>query len=393
MSRYDVKNKWQLPLEVTVRGQKTTGIVGIAFLGAPLALLALRYRAGRRLLVPGVLLGAMYLFNVGTRFLIPCLPFISLAMALALGEVRVLLAMLAIFHALTAWPAGIKKYANQYVWSLDKITYKQALRKIPQEKYLRENYGPYNVARMLDANVPPGQIVFSMNGIPDSYTAREVAVSFQSAWNEVLTDMVYNGFVEDYQPRKAFVFKFPEHLVRRVRVLNTTQCDEAEQWSVHELRFYDRGTELQRLPEWRVTAWPNPWDVQLAFDNSPATRWRSWETASPGMHMDVDFVSAKPIDEVHIDTSRDHQKVKLVIQTQDDAGRWTTLANNSEEIEIKPVGSVRRAATAELRARGVNYLLINDGDFGGQDMRDDPDGWGLEIVSAGWGATLYRVIP
>jgi hypothetical protein len=141
MSRYYVDNKWTLPLEVTLNGEKTTGIIGATFLAAPLALLALRYSAGRRLLAAGVMLGALYLTNVGTRFLIPCLPFFSMAMALALTNVRPLLVLLEVFHAFASWPSGLRLYANEHVWALDKITYKQALRLIPPETYLRQNYG------------------------------------------------------------------------------------------------------------------------------------------------------------------------------------------------------------------------------------------------------------
>src|SRR6185436_645186 len=162
MASYDVNNKWTLPLQVTLSGEKTQGIVGATFLAAPLALLALRYSAGRRLLVAGVMLGALYVTNVGTRFLIPCLPFFSMAMALALTNVRPLLVLLAVFHAFASWPGGLRLYANEHVWALDKITYMQALRLIPPETYLRQNSGAYNVARMVEEFVPRGEVVYAV---------------------------------------------------------------------------------------------------------------------------------------------------------------------------------------------------------------------------------------
>src|SRR6185295_3635010 len=173
------------------------------------ALLALRYSAGRRLLVAGVMLGALYVTNVGTRFLIPCLPFFSMAMALALTNVRPLLVLLAVFHAFASWPGGLRLYANEHVWALDKITYMQALRLIPPETYLRQNSGAYNVARMVEEFVPRGEVVYAVNGLPDAYTTREIAVSFQSARNELIYDLILNAFVDDFQARHVFVFKFP----------------------------------------------------------------------------------------------------------------------------------------------------------------------------------------
>jgi hypothetical protein len=41
----------------------------------------------------------------------------------------------------------------------------------------------------------------------------------------------------------------------------------------------------------------------------------------------------------------------------------------------------------------VNYLLIADGDWCAQEMRDDPEAWGLDVVTAGWGMTIYKVVP
>jgi len=393
MSRYYVDNKWTLPLEVTLNGEKTTGVIGATFLAAPLALLALRYSAGRRLLVAGLMLGALYITNVGTRFLIPCLPFFSMAIALALGNVRTLLVLLAVFHAFASWPSGLRLYANTYVWALDKITYKQALRLIPQEKYLRENSGGYNIARMVEEFVPRGEVVYAVNSIPDAYTTHEIAVSFQSGKNELIHDLILNGFVDDFQARHAFVFKFPVRQASKLRVVQTEQCDWRELWSVHEIRFYEGTNELPRQSEWRLSASVNPWDIQMAFDNSPVTRWRSWQTASPGMHIDVDFGASKSVDQVRVETSRDHAKAQLRLETQDNANRWVTLAENPEQIDIVPRGSTRRAATSELRTRGINYLLIGDGDWGAQDMRDDPEAWGLDVVTAGWGVTLYKVVP
>ncbi len=84
---YDVPDKRALPLEVTIRGDKTQGVLGMTFLLAPLALLALRYRHGRRLLAAALVMGAPYFANIGTRFLIPALPFVSLAMALGIGGI------------------------------------------------------------------------------------------------------------------------------------------------------------------------------------------------------------------------------------------------------------------------------------------------------------------
>jgi hypothetical protein len=391
LSRYDVENKWTLPLEVTVRGWKTTGLIGPIFLLAPVALLALRFREGRRLLLPGILLFAPYFSNVGTRFLIPCLPFFSLAMAMAVPWTPVLAAIV-VFHALASWPSMIPRYTPPYAWRLDQILWEQAIRKIPQDRYLAETLGGYGVARMIDDNVPKGARVLAQNGLPDAYTTREIVVGWQAAWNDDLEDTLNMGWNGGSQPARRRIFKFPVRKAQRVRVLQTGVGAPLEQFNVHELRYFFNGAELPRDPLWRLRAWPNPWDVQLAFDNSPATRWRSWEVAWPGMYIETDFGKYQLFDEVTIDTSLDYLNIRLQVEAMDNSGGWVKLSSEPKDEVIQPPVAIRRMAASELRARGINYILMNDTDWGAEDMREDPESWGFKEIAKGYGARIYQIV-
>jgi hypothetical protein len=391
--RYEVEDKWTLPIEVTVRGEKTEGLIGPVFLLAPLALLSLRERAGRRLLAVGVLLLATYFANIGTRFLIPCLPFFSLAMMLPLANFPALLAAMMIFHAVASWPP-ITNWYSPHSWRLNRILFKQALRIVPQDAYLRRIDPPYGAARLIDDNVPKGERVLAMSAIPEAYTSHDILISYQAAFNESLADSINIGWLKDFQPWVLQTFSFPERPVRRIRVVETGAGDPPlDQWSVHELRFFDHGVELPRRPEWRLRAWPNPWDVQLAFDNSPATRWRSWETVRPGMYLDVDFGRVESLDQVRIETSSDYLQIHLIVEVMDDARRWVSVAGEPSVSKIDPGPNIRRAATYEMQARGIHYLLMHKGDFGAKDIEDDPEGWGLTEVAAGYDVRLYKVTP
>jgi hypothetical protein len=393
MRRYEMANLWALPMEVTVHGGKTQSIIGPVFLLAPLGLLALRYRAGRRLIAPGLLLLAAYFGNIGTRFLIPCLPFFSLALALALGNWRVVLTALMVFQAVASWPFTLPRFANPYLWRIDRFPYQGALRIVPQEEYLRKYLYQYNVVKLVEEHVPPGERLFSLSGFPQSYTTRDVVSGSEGALNNTLTDILFVGWTLDFQPTRLFDFHFPEKRMNRVRLLQTARAKGLEQWNVHELRFFSRGVEVERRAEWRLRAWPNPFEIQLAFDNSDATRWRSWQTGEPGMYIDVDFGRAESVDEVQMETSRDYSwPIRIEIQEMD-AGRWVTLAGRFEERQIQPKESIRRAATYELLARGFHYLLVQDGDWGAVDYADDPEAWGLEVIARTPGATLFRVVP
>jgi len=386
---YGLPSLRPLPLEVTINGS-TGGIIGPVFLLLPLALLALRYQAGRRLLLAGALVFSTYFANIGTRFLIPCLPFFSLSLGLALGESAPLLAGLMLLHAVVSWPPVIKRYSQS--WRLERFTYRAALRITPQDEFLRANNSGYSIARMIEAKVPAGEPVLAIGGIPDSYTTHEILVSYHSAGNETLTDTINMGWSDGFQPSVARIFQFPERKARRMRVLQTAQARHREQWSVHELRFYDRGQELPRRLEWRIQAWPNPWEVQLAFDNSLATRWRSQEVAAPGMYLDVDFGREESVDEVRLITSSDIIRTRQQLESMNAAGGWEKVADNPRQVSQPVPPDIRRMATYEMHARGVHYLLIHDSDFGAEDFAGDPEAWGLNEIGRGYGARLYQTI-
>jgi len=390
LRNYGVMNLWTLPREVTVGGDKTGGLIGPVFWLLPLGLLALRYRAGRRIWLAGLFVFAPYFGNVSTRFLIPSLPFFSLAIALALARWQLLLGALVVFHAVSSWYQVVPRYADKYAWRIDTVPVRAAIRWTDQDQYLHGVSDTYNAARMIEGHVPEGEQVLAMNGIADSYTRREIRVSFQSASNEVLADIVNMAWSAGNQPTKARVFQFPEVRTRRMRVEQSAKATSPEQWSVHELRFYSHGVEVQRRPEWRLRAWPVPEDVQMAFDNSPATRWRSWETAAPGMYLDVDFGREEAVDEVRMETSPDYSTMRFEVDSMNAAGAWVKAGEVTRDIDLPPNPQARRMATYEMAKRGVHYLMMWDTDFGASDFRGDPEAWGLELVAADSGARLYK---
>jgi F5/8 type C domain len=388
---YGLKNLWTLPLEVTVHGETTGGLLGPVFLAAPLALLALRSRSGRRLLVPCALILATYFGNVGTRFLIPSLPFVALAMALALEPAAPLLILLVTIHAGTSWPASLRHYTQ--AWALQGIPFKAALRIIPEDRYLNDHFD-YRWARLIEDRVPPGARVLVRSDVATAYTSRDVFLGYEGAFNEEMQDLLDVGWDSSLQPRKLWTCSFPERRLRRLRVVQTgTAKIPEEQWDVHELRFFHAGVELPRLPEWRLQAHPNPWGVQMAFDNSEATRWRSWETLHPDMYIQVDFGREQPVDQVRVELSDIDWNVRMRVETMDANGMWTPLPAREELRPEQYEGSVRRAAGFELRARGVDYLLLKDTDWGAKDIAENPARWGMTRLAYDSGASLYEVNP
>lgn len=389
---YDVKPYWELLLEVTVRGARVSGHLGPIFLAAPIGLLALRSKPGRRLLAFGVIMLLPYFLNVGTRFLIPCLPFFAMAMALVLCQMPWLLEAVLVAHAVLSWPTIVKRYAP-YSWRVEHSYLKQALRIEPPDQYLRRVSSGYQVARLIETRVPAGGRVFAINGAADAYTTREILVGYEGALNELFQDWFFSAWQEDSQPKVLQTFHFPERPVRKLRVWQAAHGGPGEQWNIHELRLLDRGQEVDRQPDWKLTSKPNRWEIQLAFDNSPITRWRSWEVIAPGMYVEIDLPTAQILDELTLETSYQVNQIQLELQVSEDGSNWTTIARNPAVTAQTVRANLRRGATYEMHARGVSHMLLWDGDYGANDVRDDPETWGVRLVGEAAGARLYEILP
>src|SRR5262249_12943351 len=184
-------------------------------------------------------------------------------------------------------------------------------------------------------------------------------------------------------------FRYPSQPLRQIRVTQTA-WGEPDHWSVSELRIFRGDTEVPRAPNWKLRARPNPWDVQLAFDNSPATRWRSWQTLYPGMYLSVEFASREISDSVLLECAHDQYKIRLKLEGRDETGKWKTLADKPEESEGRQQFGLRRAAAEELKARGIDYALIFDFDFGAEDFKTKAKVWGATLLGEHNGARLYR---
>ena len=385
----ELPSRWKIPYELTVRGEALCGLLGPVFLLAPLALAALRFQAGRRLLAAGALFALPYYANIGTRFLIPAVPFLALAMGLAFSAWDKLAAALVLMHALASWPACMGRYCGPWAWRLKGVPIRQALRLEPEEADLARRHSGYVLARFIEKKVPRGAKVFSFGSLPEAYTTRDILVGYQAAFNNVISDILLTPLVRESPPTQRWAFQFKAAPVEKVRVVQTARGRGL--WSVSELRVSLKGIELPRSYVWRLRASPNPTDVQLAFDGSPATRWRSWQSIAPGMFLEVDFGRSETVDSVVLDCSPEQEEVRLRLEGQDRSGVWRTLAEAPHAFELPPPLGLGRMAMREVKAQGIDFLVVGDTDFGAADFRKNAALWGLKPLGQRGPATLYEL--
>ncbi len=386
MRRYPgIDSYAQLPLELTVKGQLLGGFWGPLFLLAPAGLLALRRPLGRRMVIAAALFGSAYFANIGARFLMPAAPFVSYAMALGLpGPV---LPVLAAAHAIGSYPDLPGKYLGDLGWRVIKIPWRAALRLEDETQWLARQSAGYQAARMIEALTPPHALVLAFNGIPESYMTRELAVGFQSGRNERLLDLIQAALFDAMRPKVEAEFRFPAQHLEAVRVVQTNTPrlgDEfrTDLWSIYEMRIFSDGAELERAPEWRVWAQPNPWGAGLAFDGSPVTRWRSWERIRAGMFVQAEFGRPHKTDEVRLLMSDDQHGVRMRLEGRAPGGSWRELNTGPVKRSAPVPLRLRRMAMQEARRGGVTHLLVHEGDYAWPDLSRNARAWGIREIGS-----------
>ena len=398
LRHYHLPDRLSAPWELAVKGERLQGFLGPVFLLAPLALFSLRRRAGRQLLSAAAIFALPWFLNIGTRFLIPALPPLALALALAVERPSWLLPAIMIIHGFLSWYSAPVRYFDRYASRIGTLPLKAALRIEAEDAYLARHNPGYVVDRMIERQVAPGNRVFSFEPIPEAWTTREIVTGPYAAQNEVLADALQTALVSRAYPVQALSLRFLPRLLRRVRAIRTSGS-AGEMWSVAEFQLLEGGRPLVPDGKWRMTGNPNSWDVRLAFDGSVVTRWRSWEDAAPGMFVEADFGEPKLIDQVRLIAYPDPRRNAIYLAGMDANGRWHDLAALSAMVPdrasapVPAAGNPREEAVGQLLLRGIRYLLVTPTAFGANDFYENAASWGIRMIGEAQGARLYRLDP
>jgi hypothetical protein len=391
-----IKHAWEIPLQLTMRGSLVEGLAGPVFLLAPLALLALRARPGsqgqarqrqaQRLLAAAVIFAVPAYFNTGARFLIPSLPFLALALGLGLSQSPGVLWAVALFHAVVSWPAVLSTYCDHWAWRVASIPVKAALRQEPEWPFILQRAGDLALKGRIEQAVPAGQKIFSFAGRPEAYIDRDIVVQYESTLGNLVQDILQAPAA--HPPKHVQAFQFLPVTARGVRVVNLAAA--ANFWTVAEMRIRSQGRELARSPKWRVSAWPNGWEAPLAFDNSYATRWSTWQAMSPGARLQAEFGKAETLDSVWLECDPAWE-AKVQVEVLTARGLWVAITDTAERSTVDPPSGIRRAAIRDVKALGIRFLWINDADFCAADMKNYSKFWGITLLAEANGTRFYRI--
>ena len=390
------------PLEVTVKGIRFQGLVGPIFLLAPLALLSWRHPLGKPLLGAAVIFATPWLSNAGTRFLIPSLVFVSLAMGLVLCRLSYRVAApvggaLLLLHALACWPPLYTHWHSdpEAFWGLPGAPWKAALRLEAEQDYLGRQVPHFGTTSILNAHASVNDRVLSLEPLPEAYTWAEIMVSYQGAINEELTHVLLAAREPDFWPKRRVRIRWsPEPLVG-FRIVQENE-HESSHWRMSEIQLFQDGQELAPSDDWRITAEPRPWTARRAFDGNPITAWISWQPLQPGMRIQAQFPEPHVLDEAELIYTWEQYFIKLNFFGQLPDGSWQPLDVESEETQREVSDAEMKAWVGEeLKRHDVRFLVTNTAGGGHNlvaPMIDrEPAAWGLREIGRDRSMRVYRV--
>jgi len=373
------------PLELALRGELLQGLTGPLFLLAPLGLLALRRRAGWIAAAMAALLAIPWFLNMGTRFLMPSLPWIAMLLAMALPR-RAAPACLAL-HALASLPPLLSLYAGEHAWRLRGLPLRAALRIEPEREYLRRTLWGYRLAEAVESKIKPGARVLDFVGLPRAYFAPEVVGTWQSAEGERLAEALATAASFERGALADLRARWSERPLSAVRV--QWAAGEAETWNVYEITLYRGEERVRNQPDWVMEAVPNIWEAFLAKDGNYVSRWSSREAARAGMYIQIEFPGPVPLSGASATLEARAAEASIEFLGRIPDGGWTLLSR-TPDTSLRPALNLRPAAINLLRRRGIDYILARGGVA--QSMQEAPGNWGV-CPLASFGEVSLFIVP
>ncbi len=202
------------------------------------------------------------------------------------------------------------------------------------------NHAP---AALVEADAPPKSLILAERPIARAWTTRRVTTApdllriLQSSWDEALRPSRQRTLPVTDTPRRTF-------FVERDGL-------------IAEVRFFRKDAELARAPTWRVRSLAGESAATLAFDNSLVT--------ACDCAIEIDFGAAERFDEVRI------------------------AGTHGEPVNVPP--GLRRAATLELKRRGVTHVLVWEGGALFGELRRNGPYWGAHEIGGRNAAHLFAL--
>jgi len=356
LSTYNVHGLDRL-LHLLFGGGILGGHIGAGFVFAPLALWAFRKTETRGYIVAALVAAFPWLANAGTRFLIPTLPFITLALP---PQVALPAAILQI--ATLPWKASPGS------WQLEGWT----ARAEPSEP---------GVVRMVAQHTRAGERILDFVAAPMS---RIDATPF-TPWGHVAADRAAAPLMLAHNATAGLLYSVRADWQPPLRIRSLKLALASPASSPFRVQEIDFGQSA----DCALTATRHTSETPLAFDRSLITGWSSWAPARSGEAVTVTCPQAVETSGVRVTLAYVWQGMRLRIE-----GDGILLNGDPVFTPIAPL-NWRRAAAGAVRREGFHWILIRDSSAGygqlGADFIARPKDWGLAKVADAGNVYLFRV--
>jgi hypothetical protein len=362
-------------------GSRLQGIIGPAFMIAPVALLALRRRTGALLVTLALVLSLSWWMNAGARFLMPTLPFLTLAICAALPG-RIAIGIL-VLHAVTSWPTLVSAYTPRSL-QLKRFPWKAALRLESERDYLNRTSLDYQYAKLAENNTPPNARILDLIGVHRALADREFIGSWSTALGIRSLEALEFARVQGKPALKAIDAVFDTQPVCGFRLIETANTPEL--WNLHSVELRKGGTRTEDRSGWSLSSSVNRWELPFAFDRNLVSRWSTWQAAERGMFVQADFAKPVEADSIQVLTPAGTTSIDVRVEICQQ-GRWQRVPARSAD---GPLLNLRPAAVETLKKAGITHILTPAAyqgvGFLGERLINEADEWNLEVV-----ANLYAI--
>gem|GEM_PF-2436942 len=385
------KSYWDLPGELLFDGSHLQGLIGLGFLAAPLAFLAVRSRLGRWALFGVALFLLPYPENVGTRFLTPSLAFAVVAMALASKGYPALVLVIAMVHGISSWPTVLRQYAKPEAWLLQNVPrWKQLSTNAGRAQYMEDNSTEYRMAKLLEEVAVKDGKVFTMSSLTEAYTSRRVCMSYTSAACMEAYETLRSPLLDGMRQKHLIRDSFAATDVMGVRLV-VTASHESALWAFSEIQFLDKGERVQRSQDWRLRSSHYPWNLPLAFDNSPASIWFSQTPRTEGMFVEVLFDRSHRIDSIETRAAQTALFNDYRVEILKPSGQWVPVQSERTMNESDDP-ALGRAAMQALYRSGFRYIALYTGDYFFKELLREQQQIGIKIVGSNDTAVVFEIV-
>ncbi len=365
-----------IPGHVLSGGFRLGGLLGPVFWLAPLVLVS-RWR----LALPAVLFNLPFAVNLGTRFLIPGLPFVALGIASVLARGRLLWPAVVTLHVLLGWYPITHRFADTYAWHIKDFPWRAALRLESEGDYIRRRVSEYPIFASLQ-NLPGGVLTYAQ--FADSYASSEMITGTLSRRALEMREMLVQAASPGTQPYEGWQFWFPQQRLRGVRIRETGAPDSL---TATELSIYHL---LEPVRPFGLNVRTEPASVEARFlmDGNPATRWRGDQDPARRAAIVATWLEPVLLSRLVLPAS---PSVALQVDGLGDDGQWRELSVKAVRTWF-PRLDTRRDAVRALREQGIRWVLLNRDDPGRAEMRAKPPAWGVRLVAQGGGQWLFELL-